>query len=432
MAQPIGANMRYKIQKSQIAGDVYIPASKSHTLRAILFSLMANGKSIIRNYLVSPDTYAMLDAIEKFGAKVTIEGDCIEVEGVAGKIKRPNDVIQAGNSGQVLRFIAGIAALIDSYVVITGDESIRSRRPVKPLLDALISQNVFAESASLNGHAPIIIKGPMKPGVMAIDGADSQPVSALLIATSFLPGPSELYVMNPGEKPWVNVTLTWLSYLGVKVINHDYRHYKVFGKASYSGFDITIPGDFSTACYPMAAAIITKKSVRVFGLSMDDPQPDKQFIEIIKKMGAHVSINAEEQSIQIEGNFDLQGIEVNINDCIDTLPILAVIACFATSSTHISGAKIARFKESDRISAIAQELKKMGAKIEEKDDGLIIHPSKLKGTELNSHKDHRIALSLIVAALGTSGESIVDGVECIGKTYPTFLYDFLCLGAHIE
>ena len=191
--------MKYRIQKSEISGDVIIPPSKSHTLRAILFSLMAKGKSVIRNYLVSGDTFAMIDAIEKFGARVHMRDQCIEVEGVLGKLQRPCDVIQAGNSGQVLRFIAGIAALVDSYVVITGDESIRIRRPVKPLLDVLTSQNVFAESAALNGHAPIIIKGPMKPGVMAIDGSDSQPVSALLIATSFLQDVSEIYVMNPGE-----------------------------------------------------------------------------------------------------------------------------------------------------------------------------------------------------------------------------------------
>lgn len=424
--------MKYKVLKSEISGSVLIPPSKSHTLRAILFSLMANGKSIIRNYLVSGDTIAMIDAIEKFGAKVKIGEGLLEIDGVARKLQRPTDVIQAGNSGQVLRFIAGIAAIIDSYVVITGDESIRTRRPVKALLDALTSQNVFAESAPLNGHAPIIIKGPMKPGVMAIDGFDSQPVSALLIAMSFLEDASELYVMNPGEKPWINVTLSWLSNLGIKVANHDYRHYKVFGKASYNGFDVTIPGDFSTACYPMAAAIISKKSVQVFGLDMEDPQPDKQFIEIIRKMGVFVTIYPEEHCIEVNGACELRGIDVNINDCIDTLPILAVIACFATTATYITGAKVARYKESDRIASIAEELRKMGAQIEEKEDGLIIHPSRLKGAALSSHKDHRIALSLLVAGLGSSGETIVDGIECIGKTYPTFFYDFICLGARIE
>ncbi len=424
--------MKYRVEKSEIFGDVFIPPSKSHTLRAILFSLMAKGKSVIRNYLISGDTFAMIDAIEKFGAKIKIDSECIEVEGVGGRLKRPNDVIQAGNSGQVLRFIAGIAALIDSYVVITGDESIRTRRPVKPILDAFTSQNVFAESLALNGHAPIIIKGPMKPGIIAIDGADSQPVSALLIATAFLSEPSELYVMNPGEKPWVNVTISWLSNLGVKVINHDYRHYKVFGKASYEGFDVTIPGDFSTACYPFAAAIISKKKVRVFGLFMDDPQPDKQFIEIIKKMGVNVTICPDKEYIEVDGNCHLHGIDVNINDCIDTLPILAVIACYASSVTHISGAKIARLKESDRIMAIANELRKMGAQIEERDDGLIIHPSKLRGAELSSYKDHRIALSLIIAAMGSEGESVVEGVDCIGKTYPMFFYDFVSLGARIS
>jgi len=211
--------MKYIIKNSKISGHIFVPPSKSHTLRALIFGLMGKGRSVIRNFLSSPDTMAMIDAIKMFGAKVNLKDDVIEIIGVDGQLHRPDDVIYAGNSGQVLRFIAGIAALSDSYVIITGDESIRMRRPIKPLLDVLTSQNVFAESSTFNDHPPILIKGPMKSGVMAIEGADSQPVSAMLIATSFLPGASELYVMNPGEKPWIDVTLGWLDTLGVKIIN---------------------------------------------------------------------------------------------------------------------------------------------------------------------------------------------------------------------
>ena len=165
---------------------------------------------------------------------------------------------------------------------------------------------------------------------------------------------------------------------------------------------------------------------------MNDPQPDKQFIEIIKRMGVSVIIDSKEGYIEVNGSCELRGIEVNINDCIDTLPILAVIACFALTATHIFGAKIARYKESDRIASIAEELRKMGARIEEEEDGLIIHPSRLRGANISSHKDHRIALSMIIAAFGCSGESVIDEVECIGKTYPTFFYDFTCLGARLK
>jgi 3-phosphoshikimate 1-carboxyvinyltransferase len=424
--------MKYQVEKSKIFGEVLVPPSKSHTLRALLFALLAKGKSRIQNYLASNDTYRMIEAIEQFGAKVIIDSEFIEIEGVDRKLKRPDDVIQAGNSGQVLRFIAAVGALTDSFVVITGDESIRLRRPVKPLLDALTAQNVFAESLALNGRAPVIIRGPLKPGVFAIEGSDSQPVSALLIATSFLNGGSEIYVMNPGEKPWVKLTLSWLSDLGIKVINHDYRHYKVYGNHSIKGFDVQIPSDFSSACFPAASAMVTRGFVKLKGLKLDDPQPDKQFLEIIKQMGVFVNYEGDDGGIEIDARSDFKGVEVNINDCIDTLPILAVVACFATTPSYIMGAKIARLKESDRISAITKELTKMGAKIDEKEDGLVVYPSKLIGTKVYSHEDHRIAMALLVAGLGSSSQTQVDSVECLAKTYPLFFYDFTSIGAKIK
>lgn len=424
--------MKFKISPSLVGGEVVVPPSKSHTLRAIVFALMAKGKSVIENYLSSPDTVAMLEAIQKFGAKVEIFEDRLEIYGVDGRLKGPYDVIQSGNSGIVLRFIAGIAALAENYAVITGDESIRLRRPIKPLLDTLASQNVFAESTNRNGYAPVIIRGPMKPGVMAIEGSDSQPVSALLIATSFLKGPSEIYVMNPGEKPWVDVTLDWLKWLGADITNHDYRHYKVAGKMAYEGFNVSIPGDYSSAAYALASGIISRKKVRVVGLSMDDSQSDKNFLKVLEKMGASVTFFPDEYAVEVVAPDEIRGVEVDINNCIDMGSIIAVLACFASSKTVISGAGVSRFKESDRIHAISVELRKMGAKIEEREDGMVIYPARLRGALLCSHNDHRIALSLIVAAFGAEGESNIDGVECISKTYPTFLCDFCLLGGKIS
>jgi 3-phosphoshikimate 1-carboxyvinyltransferase len=374
----------------------------------------------------------MVEAIKKFGAQVHFVDDHIEVIGVDTKLERPYDVIQSGNSGLVLRLISGISALLDCYVVITGDESIRSRRPIKPLLDTFTSQNVFAESSRLNGYAPVIIKGPMKPGVMAIEGGDSQPVSALLIATSFMRGASEIYVMNPGEKPWIDVTLDWLKMVGAEIENCDYRHYKIRGKTSYEGFSVAIPGDFSSAAYSIGASIVTRGNVRVDGLSMKDSQSDKNFIEVLKKMGARIKWIPEEYAIEVDGKGEIFGREIDVNCCIDMTPLLAVIGCFASSRTTIYGAKIARFKESDRIASITKELRKMGANIEEREDGMIIYPCKLKGAKLESHGDHRIALSLIIAAFGAEGESEIQGVECIAKTYPTFLCDFCLMGGRIE
>lgn len=416
---------------SSVCGVISAPPSKSHTMRALFFALMAKGTSKIFNYLASPDTMAMIQAVEQFGARVDVFADHLKIRGVGGKLRCPSDVIYSANSGLVLRFMTGLAALHNQYVIITGDKSIRERRLIKPLLDALSKQKVFAKSARGNGYAPVIIKGPLKPGIMAIEGQDSQPVSALLMSVAFLPGNSEIYVMSPGEKSWIDVTLSWMKQLGIKVQHHNYQYYKVQGNALYEGFKTHIDGDFSSISYPLAAALITKQKVRIVGLEMNDPQADKKFIHVIREMGANIEISPEEKCIEIFPTEEFSGIEVDVNDCIDTVPLLAVLGCFANSPTLIKGAQIARHKESDRITAIVTELTKMGAKLIAHEDGITVYPSCLHNAEMVSHKDHRIAMSLIVASLGAKGVSVVNGVECIAKSYPSFFADFTNLGAKI-
>ncbi len=232
----------FHIQPGKLAGEIMIPPSKSHTLRALVFALMAKGKSIIRHPLYSPDTQAMIEAISIFGAKVSVFPYHLEILGVAGKLPAAEDVIHAGNSGQVLRFIGALAALSPSYTVITGDPSIRHHRPVKPLLEALNQLGAVAVSARGDGHAPIIIRGPLQGYHAALCGEDSQPVSALLIAASFLPHATTLTVTNPGEKPWIDMTLYWLKKFGLNIRHHQYEHYEIPGHLAYEGFDIAIPG----------------------------------------------------------------------------------------------------------------------------------------------------------------------------------------------
>jgi 3-phosphoshikimate 1-carboxyvinyltransferase len=424
--------MKYRINPSSLNGQVIVPPSKSHTLRAILFGLMGKGKTTIHHYLPSPDAYAMIEAVRKLGASVAVSKTTLEIQGVDGSLKAAEDVIDSGNSGQVLRFIGALAALNGSYTVITGDDSIRRNRPIKPLLEALRKLGAFAESTRLDGHAPIIIKGPIKPGKTDLSGADSQPVSGLLIAASFLEGPSRIHVSNPGERPWIDLTLNWFDRLGIKYENDRYEHYTVFGKASYNGFEATIPGDFSSAAFPIAAALTTDSDLLLHNIDMSDVQGDKKLIEALIKMGAQIEIDPAGKTLKVKKNSLLRGMRIDINDFIDGIAILAVIGCHAEGTTEIVNASIARKKESDRIHAIAVELKKMGACIEEKEDGLIIRNALLHGAQLKSHQDHRIAMALSVAALNARGSSIVEDVECVVKTYPGFVKDFQSLGAAIE
>lgn len=400
-----------------------IPPSKSHTLRALLFGLMGKGKSIIRNPLVSPDTQAMCQAIAQFGATIVCYPDRWEVEGTAGKLKPAEDVIQAGNSGQILRFIAALAALQENYTVITGDHSIRHNRPIAPLLDALTQLGALASSTRLDGYAPIVVRGPIQPGTASLSGEDSQPVSALLIAASFLKGTTEIHVENPGERPWIDLTLYWLDRLGISYENRDYQHYTLFGHADYEGFDIVIPSDFSSAAYPITAALLTSSEITLENIDMSDVQGDKKLIEVLISMGANIEIDSDKKELIVKKGSSLQGQKIDVNDFIDATPILAVIGCFAKGTTEIVGAAIARKKESDRLHAITTELKKMGANIEEKEDGLVITSASLQGAQLKTHDDHRIALSLCVAAAGARGQSHIEGIHCIAKSYPSFLTD---------
>lgn len=411
-------------------GALFVPPSKSHTLRALCFAFLAKGHSKIENVLCSPDTDAMINAISMLGAKVKKEGSTVYVEGVAGMPRPADDVIYVGNSGIVLRFITALCALTSRYHVITGDPSIRFNRIAEPLLKGLKDLGAIALSMKEDGKAPLIVKGPIAPGRAVIDGHDSQPVSALLIALSFLQGESHLYVDHASEKPWIDMTLYWLDKLGIEYTADGYEHYHLKGRACIKGFCYTVPGDYSTAAFPLVASLIHQKPLRLFGLEKDDVQGDKKIIDILQEMGA--DIFWEDNVLCSMPGRSLLGIEVDAQGCIDAVPILAALGSFCTKPMQIVNASMARSKESDRLFAITRELRKMGAIIEETESSLTIYPAGLKGARVSTHHDHRIGMSLAVAATKAIGNSCVEEIECINKTYKNFIKDFQSIGAGME
>ncbi len=422
----------WKLKKSSLKGEITLPPSKSQTLRAILFGALGSGKSTIHHYLASADTDFMIKACRLFGTHCHIFPQHIEIEGVKGKIDHAEDVIYAGNSGIVLRFCSAVGGLSSHPVVITGDDSIRHQRPMKPLLEGLKQLGVSTASMRGDHFAPVIIQGPIRPGKAVVSGEDSQPISALLIAAAFAEGPIELSVRNPGEKPWVALTLSWFDRLGIPYESHAFEHYRLFGHGRYQGFEYAVPGDLSSAAFPIAAALITQSELTIKNIDLQDPQGDKALIHLFQKMGAHFDIDEPNRTLHVKKCNSLSGVAVDINDFIDALPILAVVACFAEGETHIQNASVARTKECDRIHCIASELGKMGADITETKEGLTIRRSTLKAAQLKSHNDHRMAMSLAVAALGAEGATTLFPVECISKTFPNFFIDFKRLGAEIE
>ena len=314
--------MSFLIHPSKLSGTITLPPSKSHTLRALIFALMASGTSKIHNYLDSPDTDAMVEAIVAFGATVEIEPGTIVVIGTAGKLLNPTDEIDAQNSGQVLRFIAAIAGLIDSKVVITGDKSIQTNRPIKPLLQALNQLGCLAKSILENDFAPVEICGPITNSFAQLSGEDSQPVSALLIALSFFKQKSILEVTNPGEKPWIDLTLFWLNKFNIKVKHTNYQHYEIEGFNKIKSFEVDIPGDLSSASYPIAAAVITNSKIVIQNIDLNDVQGDKKFVSLLKQMGAQFEISEKNKTLSVKKSKSLVGIDVNLNDCIDLITIL--------------------------------------------------------------------------------------------------------------
>lgn len=423
---------RWTIKKSSLQGTIRIPPSKSHTLRAILFAALAEGKSVIRSYLASHDAEAMLEAVRNLGAKVQVFPDRIEIVGTGGRVGPFEDVIQAGNSGIVLRFLAALAGLSSYPAVITGDYSIRHQRPMGQLNRALAGLGVRVESLRGDGYAPLIIQGPMTQDATQLSGEDSQPVSALLIAAAFKKNRTEISVENPGELPWIGLTLDWFSRLGIACQNEDFRRYRLDGNASYKGFEYTVPGDFSSAAFPLVAALVTRSTLTLENLDMNDSQGDKEIIPVLRQMGAEIDIDPRENKVRISLPRPLKGIEVSVNRLIDAVTALAVAACYAEGETRIYGAEVARSKESNRLKSIAEELTKMGGNIQETDEGLLIRGAPLKGAAVFSHLDHRMAMSLAVAALGAEGETVIEACECVAKTYPGFAKDFQSLGARLH
>lgn len=425
--------LRYCVKPSKVSGTIAVPPSKSQTLRAILFGSFGKGKSIVSHYLHSPDAKAMIAACRAFGAHIDESGDQLVIHGNGGRVACPDQVIDAGNSGIVLRFASAVAALSGQYTVVTGDHSVRSNRPIQPLLDGLNHLGAHAISTRNNGFAPIIIRGPLKAGSTTLSGEDSQPVSALLIAASFIDGPVEIHVRNPGEKPWVEMTLSWLTKLGISYTNHDYAHYKLRGGAIYEGFHYTVPGDLSSAAFPIAAAVATGSQLTVHNVDLTDCQGDKQVITILQQMGATIHVDTHSRTLFVDKRTTpLKGVDVDINDFIDGIAILAVMGCLAEGTTLLRNGAIARTKECDRIACLTTELKKMGADIEEMPDGLRINGSALHGAQVHSHHDHRMAMALTVAALTAHGESVIEDVQCVEKTFPNFKSEFNAIGADIQ
>ena len=422
------------VTRSILSGNVSCPSSKSYTHRAIFISSLAQGNSHIINPLISRDTIATIDACKAFGIKIRKKGRVLVVSG-KGTLKVPDNVINVENSGTTMRFVTAVSSLVkNGYVVITGDDSIR-KRPMGPLLSALKQLGINSFSARENDRAPIIVSGGgIKGKMVTIDGSvSSQFVSGILIAGVCFE--SEIFLNVIGRqvsKSYIESTINVMSKFGADIkYTRDYKKYHIFN-SGYVPTAFTIPGDFSTAALLLSAGTLVGNEVTVSNLDFSLPQGDTKILEILKKIGATVSINKGEGTAKTIGTERLDGGEFDLSDTPDLLPVVSILSLKSKNPVRIYGVSHTRYKETDRLRIIASELRKLGANTKLLSDEIIIKsPKKLKNALLDSHNDHRLFMSFVIAAMLTE-KSFVDGVESVDVSYPSFVQDMKRIGARLK
>jgi len=372
-----------------------------------------------------------------YGAEIEeVEKNVFQVKGVAGEMRTPEDVINVNNSGTMLVFVAGVAAACPGWTVLTGDESLRKLRKItKNFIKPFQELGVTVISTKEDGMAPFVLKGKVNGGMAQMDGVGCQPVLSVMIASALSERPVDLYVANPGETAYIDLMLFWFNKVGLRYENvgDKYEYYKFLGNEAPKPFDVEIPYEWSAPGYPLLAALITPNSeVKIRSMDLKDPYGDKQIIYLLKNMGGEITI--EENCITARSS-ELRGIEVDMNLLPDQVPTMAIAACFAKGETIIKNALTARWKECDRIAAVCKELQKMGAKITEREDGLIIHQDgtwKLRGTEIDGYYDHRMVLAFSVAGLATEGETKISDAQMLEKSFGTYIPEMKKAGADFE
>ncbi|BDC35532.1 MAG: 3-phosphoshikimate 1-carboxyvinyltransferase [Candidatus Methanoliparum thermophilum] len=413
--------------------NISAPPSKSYTHRAITVAALSKNSSKILNPLISEDTNATISACRQFGADLKINKRDLEIYGFDGskRIKSPV-LIDVKNSGTTLRFFTAISALCEGCVRLTGDDSLLNR-PNTPLLNAL--EDLGAKIFSNDGKAPIDVCGRLKGGKTVINGSmSSQFISALLLSTPFAKEDTTLCLKEVKSRPYIDMTLEVIREAGGRIIRNEYGYFipsnQVFNLKSFS-----IPGDFSSASYFLVASSLIGLNLVMTGLK-DSAQGDKIILDILKNIGAQIEWNKNEGRIRVSSTDKkfarLKSFKMDIGDTPDLFPTLAVLATRCDGVSELFNAQHLRYKESDRISKISKELRKMGAKIIEKRDGAIIGQSNLKGAVLESYGDHRLAMALSIAALLADRPSIIKNVECVDVSYPHFFDDLKKIGTRME
>ena len=408
--------------RSELNATVRIPGSKSITHRAIIAASLADGRSVLKDFLKCEDTLHTINALREIGVKISIEDNRLNVEGTGGKF-RPGSLrkeLYLVNSGTSLRLLLSVLALCRGEFLMTGTRRMLSR-PVGPLVSALNGLGVDVSSVKDNGCPPVFIRANgIHGGKVKIEGKESsQFISSLLLSGPYADTDIEIEVKGKlVSKPYVDITINVMKEFGILVERDNYYSFKIPSGRKYRPKEFAIQGDASSASYFWAAAAVTGGTITTENIyPYATRQGDIMFLEILKRMGCSIEKGSEHVAVQ---GGPLSGIEADMSDLPDMVPTLAAVALFARGKTVIRNVPHLRHKESDRLHAVVLEWSRIGGRVEELPDGLVIHGGRpLSPAVVDPHDDHRLAMALAVVGLKVPVIRIKDE-NCVNKSFPRF------------
>ncbi|HET6491246.1 MAG TPA: 3-phosphoshikimate 1-carboxyvinyltransferase [Syntrophales bacterium] len=404
----------------RVNATVRVPGSKSYTQRALVIASLAEGKSILRNTLVSDDTQQLMEALRHLGAGIVRSGDDVIVTGTGGRIRNPERELYLGNNGTALRFLISVASLGSGNITLTGDPRL-CERPVRPLLEAIRSLGVSSTCRFTEGFPPVTVQGGTLRGGRVIfqDIESSQYVSSVLIAAPHASGDVEVEIRGSAvSRPYVEMTQAVMKVFGLAVEKRNENVFAVKGGHRYRGCRYLVEGDLSSASYFFLAAALCGGTVRVANTNFWTHQGDVRLLRHLKELGCVVA--ATDQWIEVSGGKLAGGdFTASMEDLPDMVPTLAVLAALRPGRTIIRKVAHLRIKESNRLAVLVRELMKTGIRAEEMDDGIVITGGTPRGAEIETYNDHRIAMSFAMLGLAVPGMRIRNP-GCVGKSFPGF------------
>jgi 3-phosphoshikimate 1-carboxyvinyltransferase len=410
-----------KIRNTDI--KIAAPPSKAHTLRCLIISSLANGKSTICNPLLGQDQLNVIECLKKLGVKIKHEKDKLIVYGTQGRYTPTSEGLDVGESGVGMNFLTSAACLSRTPVTITGAKRI-TERPVSEVVNGLRQLGCRIEYQDKEGFPPIkVYGGGIKGGSAKIKGRKtSQYFSSIVISSPYAENKVTLICIDEmTERPYLDISLQMMSEFGVEPENDGYKEITVPNDKKYSARQITIEGDYSSASFFFLAAAICKTKVTVSGLNPHTKQGDRTFLKLIEKMGCKVSPT--DEGICVQGR-NLHAIEQDMSNLPDLVPPLAIAAAFAEGTSKFTNIAHLRHKECDRLEVMVLQLGKMGVFARCDESSLAVEGTAgIYGARIDPHNDHRIAMSFAIAGLVT-GNQVIENEMCVAKSFPDFWEKF--------